>query len=84
MTLLHNTIFTEYLPDALKTNCVKCTKVQQDTSERVLKFMMKNRSTDFDRLSNKYDPTGEYKKNLLKLEKEREEKLKMQKQQSKL
>ncbi|XP_050520577.1 ejaculatory bulb-specific protein 3-like [Daktulosphaira vitifoliae] len=70
----------KYLPDALKTNCIKCTKVQKDTSEKVLKFMMSNRSADFERLSAKYDPTGEYKKNLLKLEKERDEQLKKQTQ----
>lgn len=31
---------------------------------------MKNRAEDFDRLSIKYDPTGEYKKSLEKLEKQ--------------
>nr|AGG38799.1 chemosensory protein [Aphis gossypii] len=59
------------LPDALKTDCSKCTDVQKDRSEKVIKFLIKNRSTDFDRLTAKYDPTGEYKKNLEKFEKER-------------
>lgn len=31
---------------------------------------MKNRAEDFDRLSAKYDPTGEYKKSLEKLDKQ--------------
>lgn len=31
---------------------------------------MKNRSTDFERLTSKYDPTGEYKKKLEKYDKE--------------
>lgn len=31
---------------------------------------MKNRAADFERLSTKYDPTGEYKKSLEKLSKQ--------------
>lgn len=41
--------FTGVLPDALKTDCSKCTDVQKDRSEKVIKFLIKNRSTDFDR-----------------------------------
>ena len=58
------------LPDALKTECSKCTSVQKDRSDKVIKFLMKNRSSDYDRLSAKFDPTGEYTKNLEKLTKE--------------
>nr|AFD20365.1 chemosensory protein CSP1 [Sitobion avenae]AFD20366.1 chemosensory protein CSP1 [Sitobion avenae] len=54
------------LPDALKTNCGKCTDTQKMKIEKILKFLMKNRSTDFDRLTAKYDPSGEYKKKLEK------------------
>lgn len=63
-------MFVEVLPDALKTDCSKCTDVQKQRSEKVIKFLMKNRASDFDRLAAKFDPTGEYKKNLEKLEKE--------------
>ncbi|XP_050425056.1 ejaculatory bulb-specific protein 3-like [Adelges cooleyi] len=66
----------KHLPDALKTNCSKCTDVQKETSEKVLRFLQKNRADDFERLNKKYDPTGIYKKNILKLEKERDEELK--------
>jgi len=58
--------FTGVLPDALKTNCGKCTDTQKMKIEKILKFLMKNRSTDFDRLTAKYDPSGEYKKKLEK------------------
>lgn len=34
---------------------------------------MKNRAADFERLSTKYDPTGEYKKMLQKYDKERKD-----------
>lgn len=60
--------FLEVLPDALKTDCSKCTSVQKNRSEKVIRFLMKNRASDFDRLSAKFDPTGEFKKNLEKLE----------------
>lgn len=60
----------EVLPDALKTDCNKCTEVQKDRSEKVINFLMKNRPTDYERLTSKYDPTGEYKKKLEKFAKE--------------
>lgn len=59
------------LPDALKTDCSKCSEIQKDRSEKVIKFLMKNRSSDFDRLTAKYDPTGAYKKKLEKLDAEK-------------
>lgn len=58
------------LPDALKTDCNKCTTIQKDRSEKVIRFLMKNRTTDFERLTAKYDPTGEYKKKLEKYDQE--------------
>jgi len=63
--------FTGVLPDALKTDCSKCTGVQKDRSEKVIKFLIKNRAADFDHLTAKYDPSGEYKKKLEKFEAER-------------
>jgi len=59
------------LPDALKTDCSKCTTIQKDRSEKVIKFLIKNRSADFDNLTAKYDPSGEYKKKIEKLEAEK-------------
>ncbi|XP_046400598.1 ejaculatory bulb-specific protein 3 [Ischnura elegans] len=48
------------LPDALKTECSKCSEKQKVTAERVIKHLMDNRSRDWQRLLNKYDPSGEY------------------------
>ncbi|KDR22551.1 ejaculatory bulb-specific protein 3-like [Zootermopsis nevadensis] len=50
------------LPDALQTGCEKCNEKQKTTSERVIKHLIKERSKDWDRLVNKFDPKGEYKK----------------------
>lgn len=62
--------FTEVLPDALKTDCSKCTDVQKNRSDKVIRFLIKNRNDDFERLTAKFDPTGEYKKKLEKYEKD--------------
>lgn len=59
------------LPDALKTDCSKCSEVQKDRSEKVIRFLMKNRTADFERLSAKFDPTGIYKAKIEKFDKER-------------
>lgn len=63
--------FTEVLPDALKTDCSKCTEIQKDRSEKVIRFLIKNRSADFDHLIAKYDPSGEYKKKIEKFDAEK-------------
>lgn len=62
--------FLGVLPDALKTECSKCNQVQKDRSDKVIKFLMKNRNSDFELLTDKYDPTGEYKKILEKYDRE--------------
>lgn len=58
----NNSFVTETLPDALQTGCEKCNEKQKTTSERVIKHLIKERSKDWDRLVNKFDPKGEYKK----------------------
>jgi len=59
--------FKGVIPDALKTACTKCTDVQISKLLKIMKFLIKNRSDDFDRLMAKYDTSGEYKKKLEKL-----------------
>ncbi|XP_067002337.1 ejaculatory bulb-specific protein 3 [Anabrus simplex] len=51
------------LPDALKTGCSKCNEKQKQATEKVIRHLMTNRKSDWDNLSKKYDPQGEYKKN---------------------
>lgn len=51
---------TEILPDALKTECSKCTQVQKDKAKKVIKFLIKNKPDMFKELEDIYDPTHEY------------------------
>nr|CAD7409210.1 unnamed protein product [Timema poppensis] len=48
------------LPDALKTDCEKCTEKQRTTSQKVMKHLMKTRPDDWAKLTKKYDPEGLY------------------------
>ncbi|KAK9500247.1 hypothetical protein O3M35_001541 [Rhynocoris fuscipes] len=50
------------LPDALKTACAKCSERQKAGAEKVIKFLLKNKPTDFVELEKVYDPKGEYRK----------------------
>lgn len=55
-------MFSETLPDALSTGCTKCNDKQKQTAEKVMKFLMKNRTKEWERLIAKYDPKGDYKR----------------------
>lgn len=66
--------FAGILPDALQTDCSKCNEVQKTKAEKVIRFLVKNHSADFDRLAAKFDPTGEYKKKLEKYDQEQKSK----------
>lgn len=48
------------LPDALRTNCEKCTEKQRDGTDRVLRFIVKNKPAEWDLLKAKYDPENQY------------------------
>ncbi|GJQ80143.1 putative chemosensory protein [Trypoxylus dichotomus] len=50
------------LPDALAGECSKCTDKQRASAEKVIRFLIKNRTNDWKRLTTKYDPTGQYRK----------------------
>nr|QFU27924.1 chemosensory protein 9 [Apolygus lucorum] len=52
----------EALPDALKTNCSKCSKKQQEGTDKVLRYVLKNKPNDYKVLENIYDPSGNYRK----------------------
>nr|BAI82450.1 chemosensory protein 2 [Delia antiqua] len=52
----------ETLPDAMATNCAKCTERQKYGSDRVTHFLIDNRPEDWDRLEKIYNPEGSYKK----------------------
>lgn len=50
----------QLLPDALKTNCEKCTAKQRDGTDRVLRFIVKNKPEEWKLLTAKYDPDNIY------------------------
>ncbi|CAH0550933.1 unnamed protein product [Brassicogethes aeneus] len=48
------------LPDALKSDCSKCSEKQREGSLKVLRHLVKNKRNWFDELITKYDPQGAY------------------------
>ncbi|XP_003392868.1 ejaculatory bulb-specific protein 3-like isoform X1 [Bombus affinis] len=50
------------LPDALSTGCSKCNEKQKHTANKVVNYLRTKRPKDWERLSAKYDSSGEYKK----------------------
>nr|QCX43090.1 chemosensory protein csp10 [Helopeltis theivora] len=52
----------ESLPDALKTACSKCTKKQQEGTDKVLRYVIENKPKDYKTLEAIYDHEGIYKK----------------------
>nr|XP_018912182.1 PREDICTED: ejaculatory bulb-specific protein 3-like isoform X1 [Bemisia tabaci] len=49
------------IPDVLAGGCDKCTEKQKMVTEKVIKHLINKRPKDWDRLSKKYDPQGQYK-----------------------
>ncbi|XP_014087038.2 putative odorant-binding protein A10 isoform X2 [Bactrocera oleae] len=50
----------EILPDAISTDCAKCSEKQRLGSARVTHFLIDNRPEDWARLEQIYDPQGNY------------------------
>ncbi|XP_063908509.1 ejaculatory bulb-specific protein 3-like [Zophobas morio] len=50
------------LPDALATDCSKCSEVQKKQAGKVLTFVLLNYRKEWDQLIAKYDPDGIYRK----------------------
>lgn len=48
------------LPDALKTNCSKCTAKQRDGTDRVLRYVAHNKPEHFETLRKAFDPEDIY------------------------
>ncbi|XP_070490809.1 ejaculatory bulb-specific protein 3 [Chironomus tepperi] len=48
------------LPDALKTDCSKCSEKQKAGTERVLRFLIEKKPNQYAELQKKYDPEGIY------------------------
>uniref|UniRef100_A0A182P4W4 Chemosensory protein 1 n=1 Tax=Anopheles epiroticus TaxID=199890 RepID=A0A182P4W4_9DIPT len=48
------------LPDALQTDCAKCSEKQRSGAIQVIDYMIKNRKAQWDVLQKKYDPDNKY------------------------
>ncbi|XP_037937028.1 putative odorant-binding protein A10 isoform X2 [Teleopsis dalmanni] len=55
----------ETLPEAMSTNCAKCSVKQKYGSDKVTHFLIDNRPEDWKRLEKIYDPQGAYRKQYL-------------------
>nr|AYN07340.1 chemosensory protein 12 [Yemma signatus] len=53
------------LPDALATDCQKCSEKQKAGADKVIGFVLEKKPTDYDLLEKLYDPSGNYKKKFL-------------------
>lgn len=53
-------VATGTLPDALETDCSKCSDKQKSASTKVIHFLIDNKKEDWQKLEAKYDPTGAY------------------------
>lgn len=48
------------MPDALATDCKKCSTTQKQMTEKVIKFLVENKREMWDKLVAKYDPDMKY------------------------
>lgn len=51
-------LFSEYIPDALETECSKCNAAQKRIAERILSTLLLNYHDIWDELLAKYDSDG--------------------------
>lgn len=49
------------LPKAIADGCGECNEKQKQTSDKVIRHLMKNRPKEWDKLIKKYDPQGLHK-----------------------
>ncbi|KAG5883699.1 hypothetical protein JTB14_007418 [Gonioctena quinquepunctata] len=56
----------KFLPDALLTDCSKCSDFQKRSSKKIIRHLINNKSDWYKELEDKYDTKGVYKKKYLK------------------
>jgi hypothetical protein len=52
--------FTEILPEAMENGCAKCSEIQKVGTDKVFKFLMKNKNDLWKQIVAKYDPQDIY------------------------
>lgn len=58
-------LLPENMPDAIETNCSKCSDKQREGSEVMMQYLIDNKPEYWNPLQEKYDPTGSYRKRYL-------------------
>lgn len=53
-----------YLPDAMQTNCAKCTDKQKEISGTVIGHLVHNYKDLYEQLLQKYDPDGSFRRQM--------------------
>lgn len=53
------------MPDAIETDCSKCSDKQKEGSDFIIKFLIDNKPDYWELLEKKYDPSGSYKEKYL-------------------
>lgn len=57
------------MPDAIETDCSKCSEKQRQGSEVMMRYLIDNKPEYWNPLQDKYDPTGSYKQRYLESKK---------------
>lgn len=57
------------MPDAIETDCSKCSEKQRQGSEVMMRYLIDNKPEYWNPLQEKYDPTGSYKQRYLESKK---------------
>nr|UMT69261.1 chemosensory protein 9 [Ophraella communa] len=52
--------FKKYIPEAIHTNCGKCSDSQKRIVKKAAKHIIQNRPQDWDKIRKKYDPERKY------------------------
>ncbi|XP_047997152.1 ejaculatory bulb-specific protein 3-like [Leguminivora glycinivorella] len=53
------------LPDAISSDCMKCTERQKEGADKVMHYIIDHRPDDWEKLEKKYNSDGSYKKKYL-------------------
>lgn len=62
-------LVAENMPDAIETDCSKCSEKQKEGSEIIMRHLIDNKPDFWEPLQKKYDPSGSYKKRYLEAKK---------------
>lgn len=67
------TFFSGSLPDAIETECSKCSEKQRVGAEKVTHYLIDNKPDQWERLAKVYDKDGEYRRKYLATKEKAEE-----------